>query len=65
MIMNKEDISELHSALMSAQDLTYEEANELVGEMVNRVHNGCNAEDLLFEQGLEPDYVFDLINLTL
>ncbi len=53
---------ELLNALMSSQDLTKEEATQIIKEMRIRTFNGENPEELLYEQGLEPDYVFDLID---
>ncbi len=41
---------------------TLEQSEEIVSEMRKRIMNGCeDPEELLFEEGLEPDYVFDLI----
>lgn len=37
------------------------EALEIIKDMREEISNGENPEDLLFENGLEPDYVFDLI----
>ena len=37
------------------------EAEELIAEMKDRVSSGENPEEVLYEEGLEPDYVFDLI----
>ena len=54
-------ITELHLALMSGQDMTMQEAFDTVNEMRKKVNDGENPESLLYEQGLEPDYFFDLI----
>jgi len=37
------------------------DAKEIIKEMKERVIEGENPEEILFEIGLEPDYVFDLI----
>ena len=37
------------------------EAKEIIKEMRQRVYKGEHPEEILFEIGLEPDYVFDLI----
>ena len=37
------------------------EAGNLIDEMRQRVNDGENPEDILFEIGLEPDYIFDII----
>ncbi len=31
--------------------------------MIERVMDGEDPEEILFEEGLEPDYVFDIITL--
>lgn len=53
--------TELHTVLMKRDDLTLEEANNTVVEMRNRMNNGENPEDLLYEMGLEMDYFPDLM----
>jgi hypothetical protein len=47
---------------MHRDDLTKHEATEIVNEMKDMVRNGENPEDVLYEQGLEPDYMFDLLD---
>ncbi len=37
------------------------EAKEIIKEMRQRVYEGEDPEEILYEIGLEPDYVFDLI----
>jgi len=39
-----------------------EEAREIIAEMRERVADGEDPEDVLYEYGLEPDYVFDILN---
>jgi hypothetical protein len=51
----------LLKALMNGQDMTKEEAKELILEMKQRVVEGEDPEEVLYEEGLEPDYVLDLI----
>ena len=54
--------TELHQALMNSQKLTFEEAHELFKEMQERVYVYLeDPEEVLFDEGLEPDYVFDLL----
>ena len=53
--------TELHVAIMSRREISLEEANEIVDEMRDRVQNGENPEYVLFEEGFEPDYFFDII----
>ena len=47
---------------MIRDELTKQEAEELVQEMRDRVHNGENPEDILYEEGLELDYFNDIVN---
>lgn len=46
---------------MERDELTESEAQELIDEMNERMHEGENPEELLFDIGLEPDYVLDLL----
>jgi hypothetical protein len=55
-------MSELKQALMTSQDITEDQAETIIQEMVERVLDGENPEEILYEEGLEPDYVFDIIN---
>jgi hypothetical protein len=53
---------ELIKALVNsgnAEDVT--EAKEIVKEMKERMMEGENPEEILYEYGLEPDYVMDLL----
>jgi len=54
-------MSELKRVLMNRDNLSSKEAEEIIKEMKQRVEEGENPEDLLYEHGLEPDYVFDLL----
>lgn len=40
---------------------TKEEAKEIISDMREDVLAGADPEELLHDEGLEPDYVFDLI----
>jgi hypothetical protein len=52
----------LLKALMEGQDLSREEAKEMIAEMRKRVHeDNEDPEEVLHEEGLEPDYILDLI----
>lgn len=46
---------------MNSQDLSEQEAEDLISEMKERVLEGENPEEVLREEGLEPDYFFELI----
>lgn len=53
---------ELIKALISCGEAeNVAEAKEIIKEMRERVYEGENPEEILYEIGLEPDYVFDLI----
>lgn len=48
-------------ALMFSQDFTFEEAKQEIIEMKNRVIDGEDPEEVLYEYGLEPDYIFEIL----
>ena len=54
-------MTDLEKALVS-QGHTPKEAEEVMSEMVEDVLNGGDPEDILYSYGLEPDYVFDILN---
>jgi hypothetical protein len=54
-------MSDLHVALMNREGISFTEADEIVNEMKERFQEGEDPEELLYEQGLEPDYFFDLL----
>lgn len=54
-------MSDLKRALMSGQDMSATEADEAIEEMTERVLEGEDPEEVLYEYGLEPDYIFDII----
>ena len=47
--------------LMRDDGLNRSEAEEVLGEYREAVLNGADPEDLLYELGLEPDYIWALI----
>jgi hypothetical protein len=52
----------LLKAIMQSQDLSEKEATSLILEMKQRIYNDNeDPEEVLYEEGLEPDYVFELI----
>ena len=53
-------MSKLHTALVN-KGYSKEEANQIISEMIERVWTGEDPEEILDEEGLEPDYVFDII----
>lgn len=54
---------DLKQALMSKNNITAEEAEQMIREMADDViENDRDPEEVLDEEGLEPDYVFDLLD---
>jgi polyhydroxyalkanoate synthesis regulator phasin len=52
----------LLKALMEGQDLSRDEAKEIIEEMRKRVHeDNEDPEEVLHEEGLEPDYIHDIL----
>ena len=51
----------LKEAMMNAHEMSASEANAEIKRMQSMVMGGSNPEDLLYEWGLEPDYVIDLL----
>jgi hypothetical protein len=54
-------MTKLKRALMNRMDLTSEEADNQIQEMIDKVSDGENPENVLYDYGLEPDYISDLI----
>lgn len=54
-------MAKLASALQNAQQITYQEARVMIREMKTRVREGEDPEEILYEHGLEPDYVMELL----
>ena len=55
-------ITELERVLMERDGLTREEAAQRRRELMEMVWNGENPEEVLeYEEGLEPDYIFDIL----
>ena len=57
----REKTMELLHVLMQNEDLTETEALELIKGMRQQVLDGENPEDILYDIGLEPDYVLDIL----
>jgi hypothetical protein len=51
----------LKEALMSGQGLTEQEAKHSIKEMRLMVFEGEDPEEVLYENGLEPDYIFEIL----
>ena len=48
-------------AIMNRDGITEEESQKMVGEMRGRVLEGENPEEILYEEGFESDYIFDIM----
>jgi hypothetical protein len=54
----------LIKALINSENAETEiEALAIISEMRERMFNGEDPEELLYEVGLEPDYVMDLLGI--
>jgi hypothetical protein len=51
----------LIQAIMSRDGCSYEEAVDLIEDMAEQVNDGEDPEDVLFDEGFEPDYITDLL----
>ena len=54
-------MSELKAVLMRRDELSSDEADALIKEMREEIYEGADPEDVLYDAGLEPDYIFDLL----
>ena len=55
-------LTELHRVLMRRDEMSADEADELIQEARERVEDGEDPEEILHDEfKLEPDYVFDLL----
>ena len=53
----------IRQVIMARDGLTWDEASEAIREAKVRVFTGDDPEEVLLEEfGLEPDYIFDLID---
>jgi hypothetical protein len=53
----------LKQIFMRRDNMTAEEADNLISEMREEVTAGVDPEEVLQEHGLEPDYMFELLDL--
>ena len=51
----------LNQALMEAQGLSEDEAKHAIKEMKIQIINGEDPEEVLYDNGLEPDYIFEIL----
>lgn len=55
-------MTELRQALLSKYQFDHEIVESVMEEMICLVNEGESPEQVLFDEGLEPDYFFDLID---
>ena len=55
--------TQLHAAIMNRDSVSLEEADELVQELKKQVSEGEDPEEVLFNEGFEPDYIFDILDI--
>ena len=55
-------MNQIVKILISRDDLSLEDAEEILTDLRERALQGEDPEELLYEIGLEPDYVFDLLD---
>ena len=55
-------MSQLKKILMRRDELSSQEADDLIADMKRQVMSGIDPEEVLYnEVGLEPDYIFDIM----
>jgi len=55
-------MTELKRILMERDELSSKEADEIISQARQMILDGEDAEEVLYEEfGLEPDYLFDLL----
>lgn len=59
--MNPVIKTKLYSAMIESERYTDSEAKLAIADLRARVENGEDPEEVLHEEGFEPDYVFDLM----
>ena len=53
----------LKKTIMRRDGLSAAEADEMIAEAKEAIANGADPEDILYSDfGLEPDYIFDLLD---
>lgn len=55
-------MTEVERILMDRDDLSAAEAARELKRLKARVKRGADPEDVLYSIGLEPDYIFDLMD---
>jgi hypothetical protein len=55
-------LTELCLAIMNREECSQEEAEEAIQEMKQRVQEGEDPAEVLYDEGFEPDYIFDILD---
>ena len=55
-------LESLQQIFMRRDNMTKEDAIALIEDMRHEVFAGADPEEVLYAEGLEPDYIFDLID---
>lgn len=55
-------LESLQQIFMRRDGMTQQEATDLIEDMRQEVLTGRDPEEVLYDEGLEPDYIFDLID---
>lgn len=55
--------TELYTAMMSCKRYTHDAAVEAIEALREGVADGDDPEELLHEEGFEPDYIFDILDI--
>ena len=55
-------LESVQTILMRRDGMTRDEAREAINEMRQRVMDGEDPEEVLHENGLEPDYIWNLLD---
>ena len=54
-------ITKLHKAIINRDSCSFDDADELVQNMILEVEDGRDPESVLDDEGFEPDYFFDIL----
>jgi len=60
-LQQEKGMTELELVIMGRDGISAEEAHVILLEMREQVAAGADPEEVLYDEGLEPDYVFDLL----